>query len=765
MPTYHEIMTTDLSALTTAAERWDGMAAELLEQEKAYKRDVYGISMGQTWIGLSSDAAHRRFDVTLKEYQNAQTEAKAVASLLRDAHTQFVDLRKKLETARDEAVAKGMKVSGQGMVSFDTEQLSEGERTAYHHDPDYQESVRTSVASWQARVDRLVKDVADADTGVEVAFKAVVIDSDVNDGTLNGFNGQAQGDIEKYEAQEADEIASRVAKGEKVSAADLAELRRAFRDNSDDKAFGQTFLSGLGPDATIRFTNELNDLAYDSDKSHKSVYMDLQGGLADTVAKATQVPGSVADVPPGSQEFKDWLASDDGAFYRRWTEGLEKTGTKNYGSNTNPLYGYQSFVSMMQHSDTKYDDQFLYQMGDDLIAAEKKHPGIFTEWGAGHDGIRADAIDGLLGVMSKNPDAATAFFDPAGNGDGADHIGNDHLHYLAGSGDGTREWPRHVITGVAVLEMDDPLNRTGLGAALEAAATGHPPLAAGQDPWPDMKHSEAQARVMHSIITELAPASGTDAGVEANLRQPLANTLAEYTNDTHEILGGMDADYVRAATGDGYFRDGDTTHMAVSQKDLVQVMRGLSEDPDAYAALHKAESRYIDAEMRRIPEGATDFETSAPMSKAGATLGAYSAVREDVINDGRMAGYSEADWKSKIAYHIIGGVVTPLAIPTAGGSIAVGDALQRGVDTWAWQWGNSMKADADATANAGIADEYLNAHNQMVTMVDVWAHDRTDIDTTTDRGKAEVAVLTNDILNGQDRGASTAQKYLTDTSN
>ncbi|WP_344564192.1 DUF6571 family protein [Streptomyces atrovirens] len=758
-------MTTDLATLTTAAEAWDDMAKEFGKQEKAYKRDVHGISMGPSWQGLSADAANRRFDTTLTEYQNAQTEAKAIASLLRDAHTQFTDLRGKLKTARQEAVDAGMKVSDQGRVSYDTQRLDEGTRNAYHHDPDFQESVRKSVRSWQDRIDQLVKDTTDADKGVEIAFNAVVVDSNLQDGTFNGFNGQAKGDIEKYEAENAEDIATRLADGKKVSAAELAELDRSFRDNSDDKVFSQTLLKGLGPDGTIKLTNELNQLAYDDDKKHKAQYMELQGGLADTVAKATQVPGSVADVPPGSQKFKDWLASDDGRFYRQWTESLDKYGTKNYGSNALPLRGYQSFVSLMQHSDTKYDDQFLYQMGEDLIAAEKNEPGIFTEWGAGHDGVRADAIDGLLHVMSKNPDAATAFFDPAGNGDGADHVANDHLHYLAGSGEGTREWPKHTITGISNITLDDPLSRTGLGAALEAAATGHPPLKEGQDPWPAMSHSDAQARVMHGIIGELKPSEGTDAPVHENLRQPLANALAQYTNDTHEILGGMNADYVRASTGDGYFRDGDTTHLAVSQKDLVQVMRGLSEDPDAYATLHKAESRYIDAEMRSIPEGSTDFERSAPLSKSGVALGAYSAIREDVINDGRMADYSEADWKSKIAYHIIGGAVTPLAIPTAGGSIVVGDALQRGVDTWAWQWGNSMKAEADAPANAAIADEYLNANNQMATMVDTWAGDRTDIDTTTDKGKAQVAVLTDDILNGHDRGSSTAQKYLTDTSN
>ncbi|CAM5699049.1 hypothetical protein [Streptomyces aurantiogriseus] len=203
MPTYHEIMTTDLSTLTTAADRWDGMAAEFTKQEKAYKRDVHGITMGDSWVGLSAYAANRRFDTTLKEFQNAQVEAKAIASLLRDAHTQFVALRGKLKSARQDAVDAGMKVSDQGVVTFDTEKLTQGERTAYVHDPDYQDSVRKAVASWQQLIDQLVKDVGEADKGVEIAFAAVVIDSDLSDGTLNGFNGKAYGDIERYEAEAA----------------------------------------------------------------------------------------------------------------------------------------------------------------------------------------------------------------------------------------------------------------------------------------------------------------------------------------------------------------------------------------------------------------------------------------------------------------------------------------------------------------------------------------------------------------------------------
>lgn len=198
MPTYHEIMTSDLSTLTTAAECWDGMAKEFHKQETAYRRDVHGISMGQTWTGLSADAANRRFDITLKEFQKAQVEAKAVASLLRDAHAQFTSLRGKLEAARKDAVAAGMKVSDLGLVSFDTEKLTRAEHTAWVHDPDYQYSVRKSVSSWQQLIDLRVKDVGDADQEVQTAVRAVVVDGDLVDGTPSGFNGQAKGDVDAY---------------------------------------------------------------------------------------------------------------------------------------------------------------------------------------------------------------------------------------------------------------------------------------------------------------------------------------------------------------------------------------------------------------------------------------------------------------------------------------------------------------------------------------------------------------------------------------
>ncbi|MEU3406727.1 hypothetical protein ABZ766_22680 [Streptomyces sp. NPDC006670] len=762
MLTYHQVMTTELAQLATAAGRWDAMAEELKKVEGRYGDSVQKITTGPDWLGTSALAAHDSFTGTRYEYAAAQIQAKAIASLLRDAHEQFTDLKNRVESARDEAVKAGMTVSEAGRVAFDLSRLTPAESSAYHHDPDGQASVREAVAEWQQRIDDGVKAVSDADQGVKIALDAVVVDSNKDamgkghDETLHGFNADAQGDIEVYEARNAQSIATRINSGGNVSAADYAELDRSFRDNAKSQEFNQTFLNGMGAENTLKLTNKLNDHAYGDDKGNSRRYLDVEKGLANSLANAMQDPKS--------------------AFYRDFRTQLDRAGLQSYelkqvgdvpgliGRNHGQkARGYQSLITLMQNGEG-YSTPFLHDLADDIRHVEdRKQGGDPNAWDLQGDFSRErtrwlahDPLDGVLGIMSKNAEASTTWFDPGPDGE------NDNLRYLLKERDwrfvDTPVWHGNIQTHQDV-ESEGKDARTGLGLALEAAATGHAPLAPGQDPWPALPHSEAQARIMHQVIGDLGPAQS----VPANMREPLARALSSYTADTHEILGGMNGRYVSTALSDGFFKDGDSVHMSVPQKDLVQFMRGLSEDPAAYATMHKAESRYISLEMEKIPDGASGFKQSNPLSNAGAALGTYSALREDVVNDERMTKYGEADWKSKLAYHVIGGAVTPLYFSIgparATTSIAFGDSLQRGVDTWAWQWGNDMKSAADAEANIKIADHYLNANNQMQTLVDSWAGKRTDIDAD------EIAGLKNAILSGHDRGAGTAQKYLTDTTN
>ncbi|GGR31323.1 hypothetical protein GCM10010282_24780 [Streptomyces roseolus] len=188
MPTYHEAMSTDLSTLTAAAGKWEEMAARFNTLEERYEKGVHGISLGESWIGLSANAAHARFTVTLKELRGAQKEAKAVARVLRDAHAQLIDLRNRLEAIRDDAVKAGMRVSDRGAVAFDTGRLTQDERTAYVHDPDFQQTARTRANEWADKLVQALKALTDADHGTRLALDAAVLDSDPTDGTFNGFN-------------------------------------------------------------------------------------------------------------------------------------------------------------------------------------------------------------------------------------------------------------------------------------------------------------------------------------------------------------------------------------------------------------------------------------------------------------------------------------------------------------------------------------------------------------------------------------------------
>lgn len=753
MPTYEEVMKTDLSQLSTAAAKWDDMAGEFRKLEDRYKDKVQSVSLDGTWTGEAALYSRPNFTKTRGQYAAAQTEAKAVASLLRDAYAQFVDLRKKVESARDDAVRAGMKVSETGLASFDYSKVSAAEGDTVRHDP----GLRATENSWSEHIAQAVSAVNDADQGVRIALTAVGADTDLFDETSNGFNAKASGDVEYYEAEAAIPLAQKIKDGDKLSPEELARAEALFRDNSHDKVFTQTLLQSLGPDGTVKFTRHVDDWAR-SDKDHKGDYAALERGFATSLATATTVPGKVAEMPPGSAKYNEWLNSPDGTFYKGWMEGMEKAGAHDYGSNTRPLYGYQLLTTLMQKADGTYDDQYLNALGDQMIAAERgKKYNIFDTWGADYKGVTPDPVDALLGLMSKNPDAATFFFDPA------DKTGADHLHYLAGHGSGTRDWPQHRVSGgVATATYDLPDSHAGLGLALEAAATGHPPFGPNQDPWPVPTHTEAQARVMNGIIGQLD--QGTSTEVHKNMQAAVAKALAEYTPDTHQILGNAGGGYIRGMN-DGFFVDDKgMAHLATTPDKLVHVMRGLSEDPAAYADLSKTELRYLDHELSTLPKGAGPLDQNDLIAKSGNALGTYTAIREDVLNDGRVNAYSAADWKAKVAYHVIGGVVTPMTIPTTGGgSIVVGDAMQRGVDTLAWMWGNEMKAGADAEANAKISDTFLNADTQMRTVVNTWGEDRYGT------GDPEARKLVDEYIrrmhDSHTTGLSQAKGYLTDTTN
>ncbi|MCH0567049.1 hypothetical protein [Streptomyces sp. MUM 2J] len=704
-------MTTDLSTLTTAAERWDGMAAEVHKQETAYRRDVHGISMGPTWSGLSADVANRTFDITLKEFQNAQVEAKAIASLFRDAHTQFVDLRKKLEAARGEAVAAGMRVSEQGFVSYDTSDFTQGERQALAHDPDYQKSISKSVSSWQQRINQCVKDVSDADEGVEVAFRAVVKDSDTMDGTANGFNGKAVGDIEKYEADEAKDIATRIDSG-KATAADYKELQRLFHDNSGDKAFGRTLLDELGARGTLKLSNDLTSLGRYGDKQHAGRYGELEHGLAATLATATRDPRS--------------------AFYKHFRSEMQKAGVAQFkvdGLSPIPdekVRGYQSLVTLMQQGHG-YSGQFLEDTADDIRHAEESYVAkgnVRSIWALRDDfsgkergWFANDPYDGVLGIMSEDPRTSTEYLDPAQN---------DNLKYALRG----RDWdtvvdhyatpPGGTTIGMPVMAEDGDV-RKGFGAALEAATTGGAPGSYH----PVGQHSEAQARILQSTIDTLNssdPKQDLAQKLPKNLNHPLAHILTSYTPDTHEINAQSDSRFeIPPGTAGSTWSDENGAHITVARDHLAKMMRGIADDPTAFGHVYGAEQRHAHDVLAAIPQDAGTTEIENRISDCSRAMGAYDGVRADIIFDER---FHKTQWAADFNHGIGTAYSTALMFNPVSDLSPVGDLGSKMIDMWAYESNKEHTAEANIKATDDNVKLYAAGQHDVEKLVRAWGNSR-----------------------------------------
>ncbi|MFF3313219.1 hypothetical protein [Streptomyces sp. NPDC002952] len=649
MPTYHEIMTTDLSSLVTAAERWDGMAGEFEKREAQYRRDVYGVSVGRSWEGMSADAAHARFDITLKEFQAAQTEAKALASLLRDAHAQFVELRGKVKAVRREAVEAGMRVSERGVVSY------AGQSASVHPDAGHAQRACTSTSSWQDSLDRAVRAVADADRGLEIALKAVTVDSDVTDGTCDGFNSRARGDIEKYEAEAADAIALRLNGGAELSDRDVGELRRTFRDNGHDKAFSRTFLDGLGAGGTIRMTNRLNDLIHVRGGKGVRDFSTIESGLARTLATAT----------------KDTKSK----WYEEWRRDMRKAGVERYetdfqGARLDKARGYQSLVTLMQKGDG-YAPQFLKDLGDDIIRAEKSDPDVWDLKG-GYSGRRDgwfanDPLDGLLGVMSHDPDTAASYLKS-----------DDRMKYLMEE----RDWKvveeaqegAKAPTYGAALDKDD---RAGFAAALQAATTGIDPSDRDAEFVP---HSEENKAILRSTVRYLAY-SGDD--FPPSLREPVARILANHGDTVHVAASSIDM-----------------SEAPLKQEQLIEVMKQVSRDQGAYGTLNRGMNQALVAAIHEPDQRYPDES----LLRAGRTVGFMEEARAQVAAEPKTAELP-GKWM----------------VDQAIGHLPVGSGeVQAGVDYVTEQWlADEQRRLDDEMADRKVAT-YDNRISQLMALSGEW---------------------------------------------
>lgn len=685
MPTYDETMHIKLSALTTAADGWKTMAGKFKTLEDLYEDDVQSISKGQLWTGESASVSSTNFALTRSEYDAAQKEARALESLLRDAHGQLTELIGQVKSAVAEAKEAGMKVSDQGVASYDFSKVDARTKYSIQHDPDLPDVEH----SYTQKIADAVKAVTEYDHDIKVALLQA---SGADNPALFGFNSKPVNDVEAVEALN---LTEKVRSGD-ASEKELKHYRDIMNQNSKDKHFSEAYLNGLGAKGTLDLADRMELAANErgASKEDQKLYNSISTSLANAVASGTKDPTGYA--------------------YKPFVEGLKDAGTDNIGDNLRPVNGYQTAVTLMQHG-SGYGKQFLNDVANDIIDAEKANPNVWLHHvDAGRPTLANDPLDGILGIMSKDPDTATYFLDPEAEGNK-----NDHLKYLLTD---RKEWPDEYFSGPgAVMDVDDPGKATGLGAAIQAAATGHEP---GEKLGEAGPHTEGQARVMHNAIRYLDDEMGGDEFPEdlENLRQPMAKALADYVPDTHIILNGQESDYGGVAGKDSVYGSGDKAHIAVGQGSLIRVMRGISDDAPSYSLLYESERAYAagvladapDYEGNGIHGASSDWNHRS--QQVGTAMGAINGIGADVYQDKED---DKVEWAEDTAeYSAIGanGLIGEIpVVSTAGGAL---------IDSFKYDWTKDVVEAAEQQGKQDSSENYGRGMDGTTRLIDEWGEQR-----------------------------------------
>ncbi|MFD7262451.1 hypothetical protein [Streptomyces sp. NPDC059874] len=683
MPSYHEIMQTDLSALTTAAEGWKSMATQFKTMEDVYEKEVQSVSAGNGWLGSSAQTASTNSSMTRGEFDAAQTEALAMESLLRDAHGRFTELKGRVTSAVEDAVKAGMKVSDAGIASYDYSKADPATANAVRHDPD----LRNVEQSWTSRIADAVKAVTEFDADVKVAL----LNASGADGTaMFGFNSKPVNDVEAVEALA---LTSKIRSGD-ASPEELKHYDELLKQNSGDKHFSEAYLHAMGAKDTLHLADQMNLASNDRGASaaDKKLYESINTGLANTIASGTKDPDSYA--------------------YKPFVNGLNEQGKELVAKGLRPTYGYQALVTLMGNGGG-YGKQFLNDIGDGMIAAEKSKPHMYDHaYDSQRPNLVSDPLDGLLGIMAKDPESATYFLDPEAPGNK-----NEHLKYMLNDRDMPDPW---ISTAVGPpMEMHGD-KTAGLGAAIQAAATGHTD---GEKLGPPGPHTEGQARVMHNAIRLLDDEMGGDEFPEdlQGLQQPMAKALVDYVADTHVILGGQESALGGINGSDSIHGSGDKAQIAVGQGSLVRVMRGIADDGPAFALMVEAERAYSAEQLATAAPYKGDLHgVSADWDNRahgiGAATGALNGIGADVYKDKEDDRVEWAEGTSEHSAAVANGLIGE--IPVAG---TVGGSL---IDSLKYEWVKDIKDAAEDQSKQDSSRNYGAGVEGTNRLLDAWGGER-----------------------------------------
>ncbi|MFC9283650.1 hypothetical protein [Streptomyces collinus] len=590
----------NFSQLGEAITDWEEMTRKLATLKDDARNNLKGRADKASWKGVNAQVSREFIDKTAQEFADAHTQADTITNILKDTRNELVGYHAQLAEAITRGDKKNLTVIDTGHGTFT---VTGNTRPDWASDPSGKTSANNQQDADDLRdeIQRILSKATESDNSAAKALKLLV------DQAKYGFSSshyENRDDAAKAIA-DADQMARILAKNpHDVTNTELASLNAALARYKNDPLFAEEFATQVGPKKVLTFWAGIADPypgTYDPDRAKQA--KQLQKNLGTTIGLATL---SDSDKMQG------------------WEKQMIKLGPDQLGIDdaSNPT-GYAVMSNLMRFGD--YDDQFLNDYGDKLLAYDKKvngeginlwvnnnNQGDLNFWGYKNDRGR-DPVTGFLEALGHNPDASTQFFtQPDGAGDtvNKDSEVNEHLKYL------TKE---RVWTADTTLEGKHGYvaGRNSLGHALEAATTGFPCDASAEEIKDGGEHRTA---LTAGVMEQVSYLYGSKGGPEMLHDQPeLADSLGKmagaYIDDIDHDLSGV-GEYEKDT---GTFPAKYAGRANFSQEGAINFLSVLGQDENSHRAVTAAQHLYTLSALDAYPPSSdTNIEHAHDALTAGA---------------------------------------------------------------------------------------------------------------------------------------------------
>ncbi|MFJ6492280.1 hypothetical protein [Streptomyces californicus] len=519
----------NFSQLGQAITDWEEMAKKLATLEKDAKDNLGGKAAKARWTGENAAVTRSFVEKTAAEFADAHTQARTVARILADTRDELVAFRDDLTEEISRAAKKNLTVRDTGDGSFTVTMNIHPDRAA--KGTTLPEHSQSDMEGLRDRVQAILRQATRSDTTAAEALRLIV------DQAERGFSGADYADRDSAaKALAAAEALAKTLKKDpsEVTATELNAVNATLAKYEKDPLFAEKLATSTTPDGLLTFYAGVADpyQGFGADPNRLKQAKLLQKNLGVALGTATL---------------------SDSAAMRSWEQKMVKLGPEELGTDhANNPRGFAVMSNLMRFGD--YDDQFLNEYGEQLVAFDKERnvknmsPWI-NNWNNGDLNFYSkndrgrDPMTGFMEALGHNPGAATEFFSqPTGTGSGVDKESelNGNLKYL----NKERIW----LSDAYIMGGDNKViaGHDSLGHALEAATTGYAydadPMAAKDPMIPgnrDMRTAETAG-----VMEQVAFLYGSEDGPkmlheQAQLADSLGKMGAAYIDDIDYSLTGV----------------------------------------------------------------------------------------------------------------------------------------------------------------------------------------------------------------------------------